>query len=329
MKKTITALCISLAISTASFASTFTATSDVTQALENGNVEVAAQHFSTLPKAQQTNLEGAILQARIWLGERKAEQAYDSLEELLEKHPDHDELHYRFGLASVAMAQQASIFSKLGYAKEGRKAWERVVKRNPQHIEALEALIGFYRIAPGIAGGDVDEALVLAKKLKSIDAEKGFFHLATVYQKMENTELTEQTLAEGIEQFPQSHQLYFFRGLTQVEAQDWGLARTYFSAAVKHGQKDTEKQQALYQLGKVAAESGEHLTMGIESLLQLTEIDAPMYKQWVPFRLAQLYVMDGQISKANALLKQVDTSNDERLKDEVKALKKEIKKVAS
>ena len=87
-----------------------------------------------------------------------------------------------------------------------------------------------------------------------------------------------------------------------------------------------EKSNALYQLGKVAVKSGENVKQAIEQVSQLMEIEGHRYQQWGNMRLAQLYFADGNVTKASATLTLVDDSDDDDLEDEVKRLKKALKK---
>ncbi len=92
------------------------------------------------------------------------------------------EAYYWLGAANGRLAQTASIFSKLGYAKAVRSAFERAAALDPKQIEARIGLIQFHLQAPGLAGGDEDLVPALVQQIIAIDAGAGFRAQAMVKQ---------------------------------------------------------------------------------------------------------------------------------------------------
>jgi tetratricopeptide (TPR) repeat protein len=92
------------------------------------------------------------------------------------------EAHYWLGAANGRLAQTSSIFSKLGYAKEVRKAFERCAELDPRQIEARMGLIQFHLQAPGLAGGDEDLVPVLVQQIAALDVGAGYRAQALVKQ---------------------------------------------------------------------------------------------------------------------------------------------------
>ena len=92
------------------------------------------------------------------------------------------EAYYWLGAANGRLAQTSSIFSKLGYAKAVRSAFERAAELDPKHIEARMGLIQFHLQAPGIAGGDEDLVPALVQQITAIDVGAGFRAQAIVKQ---------------------------------------------------------------------------------------------------------------------------------------------------
>ena len=92
------------------------------------------------------------------------------------------EAYYWLGAANGRLAQTSSIFSKLGYAKAVRKAFERAAELDPKQIEARMGLIQFHLQAPGLAGGDVDLVPALVQQITAIDIGAGFRAQAIVKQ---------------------------------------------------------------------------------------------------------------------------------------------------
>lgn len=301
---------------------------DVDVALESGNIELAEQAFNTLSEAEQSSVQGQISQARILYGKDETKASYDLLESLLDDHEQNVELQYQFGLSAVTMAQQASIFSKFGYAKDGLHAWENAVMLDPQHAEALSGLIGFHLAAPSIVGGDTDEAVRYANMLIKSEPVRGYAQLAVVYWQTEKPELAEQTLAKGISNYPQSSQLYFTRAISKFQVEDWVAVRSDLNSAIQYSESEDERNQALYQLGKLSVESGEQLEVGVGAFQQILAMEEPYQLDWSRYRLAQLYVQNEQLAEARSLLSEVDVSNNSDLKKRVSILRKKIKKLS-
>ena len=92
------------------------------------------------------------------------------------------EAYYWLGAANGRLAQTSSIFSKLGYAKAVRSAFQRAAELDPKQIEARMGLIQFHLQAPGLAGGDEDLVPALVQQISAIDVGAGFRAQAIVKQ---------------------------------------------------------------------------------------------------------------------------------------------------
>lgn len=300
----------------------------VDAALKAGKLTQAINAYKSLESSDSQSVTGQLLWARILLAQDKTEKAYDLMEPLIKQAPDNVDLQFRFGQSAMIMAQKASIFSKLGYAKDGVKAWDAALKIDADHKDTLNGLIGFHRFAPGMAGGDIDKALEHAKHLQKIDGVAGTASLVGVYQSMDKKDLALKELNEGIKRYAQSSRLLFIRAMKHINDEEWTPAHKDLIDALRYASDDMEKSNALYQLAKVAVKSGENIKQAIKQVSQLMAIDEHRYQQWGNMRLAQLYFADGDMTKASATLKLVDDSDDDDLEDEVKRLKKRIKKLS-
>jgi len=309
-------------------ATVMAAQEDVNKALKQHNIKGALQAFSQLSGDEQSSLKGQILQARLYFAQDKTEQAYDLLEPLLKQHGDLVELQFRFGQSAVVMAQKASIFSKLGYAKEGRKAWEKAVKLDSTYLPALDAIIGFHTGAPSIAGGDKDKALQYIKTLKQLNPELAYGKLISLHRAMEKPELASSSLAQGLKEFPSSSELLFVQGMLHIDNEQWSAVHQSFKAAMIHATTDEQRQRILYQSGKASAKSGVEVDAGVKALEQLLAMPYPYKLNWAKYRLAQLYVHDGKIAQAKALMSQIDDENNDELEDRLTSLKRKIKKLS-
>lgn len=325
MKRKLMILALVCSVSTASYADM----KSVQEALESEDVALAEQTLSALSNEEKSSVAGQVLSGRLLLVKDQTEDAFDYFEDLQEQHSNNVDVNYYLGVSAVIMAQKASIFSKLGYAKDFIKAMEKTVELKPDHQDALNTLIGFHLNAPGIAGGDTEQALTYAKQLQQYDAEQGYSQIANVYWQTEKPELAEKTMNEAFTKFPESGILYFSRANVSIQKEAWDSAREDLKLAIKYAKDDERKSRALYQQGKVSAESGEQAVLGIEALTQALPIADKQYQPWVKYRLAQLYMQEKELTKASKLVTQIDVSEDEELEGKVKKLKKKLKKLIS
>ena len=329
MKNKLFTLVISAILSVSSFAS-FASFEKVEEALDEGNLKVAQLTFNELTESEKNSLLGQILVGRLLLQKEAGKDAFDHFEGLVDINSENVEVNFYLGISSLTMLGKAGIFSALGHAKDFSYAMEKTLKLKPDHIGAHLNLIGFHVNAPGIAGGDKGKALELANQLKIFDAEQGYGALARVYVATEQTELAQQTLQQGLKEFPKSFTLYFRRAGIYLRDDDWDKARADTASAINHAKNDNEKVEALWQLGKASAKSGKEIDLGIKSLIEAISLldEQGPDAQWVKYRLAELYIHNGEWGKAKDYLTKIDNQYvDDNLKSQVKKLKKRLKKL--
>lgn len=325
MKKTILAIALFGAMSFGAIAGT----EDVKLALDNHDLTSAELAFEQLTDDEMSSVDGKVLSGRILLDKDETEDAFEHFEDLRDNYKDNVDVNYYLGVSAMIMAQKASIFSKLGYAEDFLEAMEKTVELQNDHMDALNTLVGFHLVAPGIAGGDKEKALSFANKIKALDEEQGYSQLANVYWQTDRSDLADQMIMEGLKKYPESGKLYFARATKNMREEAWDKARPDLAQAIKFSNNDDEKSRALYQQGKASAESGDEIELGIEVLTQALPLADEQYEPWVKYRLAQLYVHNKQLTKAKESLASINIGDDDDLKSKVKKLKKKLKKTMS
>jgi tetratricopeptide (TPR) repeat protein len=176
--------------------------------------------------------------------------------------------HHGLGDAYGRSAQQAGILSKLGLAKKCLAAYERAVALEPANLEFRLSLFEYYRQAPGLAGGGFDLAAAQADAIKRIDATRGRIAFATLYA-------GEKRYAEAFAQFDE---------VLQVSPDDY---------------------TALYQVGRLAALTGQSIDRGVASLRRCLALPAPTTRNTpghaaAHWRLGQLLEKKGEAAAARA-----------------------------
>lgn len=86
------------------------------------------------------------------------DEAKDLIERAVELEPGNAEYHYGMGAVFGVKAQRSGVFRQALLAPRIRKAFLRATELNPRHLPARIALIQYYRMAPGLMGGDRDLA---------------------------------------------------------------------------------------------------------------------------------------------------------------------------
>ncbi len=202
--------------------------------------------------------------AQLALRRDDADQARAHAEKAAALAPDNADIQNTLGDAYGRSAQKAGIFSQLGLAKKSLAAYQRAVALEPNNVDYHQDLLEYYREAPGIAGGGMDKALVEAAAIKKLDAQRGHLAFGTLY--------------------------------TADKKFDQALAE--FDAALKTAPDDYD---ALYQVGKLGAQSGQHLDRGLAALQRCFELTPPATPD-TPSHAAVQWRMGNIFEKKNDLV---------------------------
>ncbi len=195
-------------------------------------------------------------------------EATERLERARLHAPGDARIHNALGDAYGLAAQQAPLFSKLGWAKKCLAAYERAVALEPDNPAFHWSLLAYSLFAPRIAGGGMDKARAAAARIKVLDHAGGHAAFITVY------------LAE--EQFD----------LAFAEANELLAA-------------DPDDFIALYQFGRCAAVSGHAIEQGIVALQRCLDLAEPEgdgrpSHALVHYRLGNLLEKQGHATSAKA-----------------------------
>jgi len=198
------------------------------------------------------------------------------------------------------MAQQASVFSKLSWAKQCREAYEKAVALDPRHIDARIGLMQFYLMAPGIAGGGRDKADAAVTALAAIDAGWGHAARAMLAQADKDQPAYEREMRAAIAAAPTEprHRIGF--ATMYALKQRWTEAFALIDAGLTLMPGDARLN---YQIGKFAALSGTRLQGGLDALAaaQAAPVKADDYSEGaLLWRRAQILEKLGRKDEALA-----------------------------
>lgn len=168
-----------------------------------------------------------------------AVQAFEHARDLA---PQDSEIHRGLGDAYETALDRAGMLTKFSLAKKCLAAYERAVALDPSNLTARQRVLGFHVGAPALYGGKKSEAWKQAAAIKQLDPLHG--HLAV-------------GLLHGVEKkFPE--------------------ALAEFEQALR---LDPANYLAHYQVGRIAALTGEKLDRGVAAMQQALALpptdDAP------------------------------------------------------
>lgn len=219
--------------------------------------------FEAILKRDERDHEAHYYLARLAKRERNWDAVVLSLEKALKFAPDNAIYWGDLGEAYGAQARTAGLFSQLGLAKKTRESLEKAVSFAPDNLEIRIGLITFYREAPRIAGGGMDKAFAEVEIVRAQDPFRGAMVIGGLYQQEKRWAEAEAEYREASRIRPESADPSF------ALAQLFALSGRYDEAFVVFEdllQTNPQNFAALYQIGRVAAVSGQRLDRGEAAL---------------------------------------------------------------
>lgn len=189
------------------------------------------------------------------------EQALAQLERATELKPKDAEARRILGDAYGRAGQKKGLFGGLGLGKKCLASYRKAVELAPESVEAHASLFEFYRIAPGLAGGSKEKALAEAATLKQLEPMRGRIAFATFY----------------------------------VAEKQYDKAFAEFDDALK---TDPDDFNALYQIGRIAAVTGQQIDRGIAALRRSLSVALPPEHEG-PGRAAAQWRLGNLLEKKN------------------------------
>lgn len=263
---------------------------------------------------------------------RQSEGLDQWIEPILQQHPTHAQLHFIAAVNKFNLAQEASIFSAAGYAKDGLKLLEQATRLDPTDFEIQHALIGFYSQAPAIAGGDDEEAAKLAQQMQSQNAVEGTIAKATLLLNDDKVDNAEQLINEELAKAPNSVDLLQLKAAILSSKEQDAEAFALYQQAASLADNPNDKFGSLYQIGRLAAVKKQDPQQGIAALEQYLafyeQSDNRQYA-WAKLRLAQIHFQQQNFAQVSILLSQLkqEKSTQEKFSKELKAFEKQFSKV--
>jgi tetratricopeptide (TPR) repeat protein len=192
-----------------------------------------------------------------------ADQAAKLFEQAVAAKPSSAEYHYYLGTAYGAQAQKAGMFGGFSLAKKTKGEFERATQLDPNYLEPRFALVDFYSIAPGIAGGSDEKALEQAGEIKKRNALEGHRAFGRIYNRQKKFDLARKEYVDAVREQPTSPKAHFYLGNFLVSQKDWTGSLHEYDYALK---LDPNYMPAYFRIGHHAVQSESNYARGEESL---------------------------------------------------------------
>ena len=307
---------------------------------QDSQVEDVKAKWETLSKSKANDYVAKTLSAASlykplvkWLLQQDADRIEDLADDGVDDYPKSAQLWYLRGRIHAIQAQN-SVFSALSHAKDSLASFETAANLQPSEMVYQNGLLGFYQGAPSIAGGDTQKAITVAKKMIEINPREGYYALISLgYNKaLPDTEMWLNQAKSALGDMPE---FPYIEGINFQQAEQYDEARQAFENAVASQQNDEESEKfkmlALYQIGRNAVLEGQYSEASQQALERYISAspeqeDMPELS-WARLRLAQIHAFNKNKAEAEILLASIDSNEDERLQDEIKTMKKRLKKM--
>lgn len=228
------------------------------------------------------------------LARSQVEQAYETAVRWHEAEPTSAQAAYWAGNTAGQMAMRSGMFKAMGLAKESRKGLELAVKLDPKYVDAQYALMQFHLMAPGMMGGDKDEAAAIAERIAALSPVEGHRAKAQLRASEKDREGFLRGNQDALALAPAHRDALAVMVATLLDKSDFDGAKALIDKA---READPASVPVRYQYVKWAAVSGRELEAGlaeIDALIALPRYPERFTLTGAHYRRAQLLAKLGR-----------------------------------
>ncbi len=274
---------------------------EINQGLEKGiklfeekKYPAAREFFEGFVKENPKNDTALFYLGKIWLIQDDHDKAIDWLKKAVELNENSSEYHLWLGQAYGIKAQNSSVLKQPFLAKKVKNEFKKAVELDSTNLDARLGLMQYYLVAPGIMGGDKDEAKKQAEEIKKQDPLLGHRALGLIYENEKDYDKAEQEYLNAVEIDTSKVNSYYALGHFYVRIEKYDKATQTFDKILEI---DPEEMDAYYQIGRMGALSGQNLDRSVECFKKyLTKEpgeNSPSLA-WAHYRLGMVYEKKGE-----------------------------------
>ena len=186
------------------------------------------------------------------LKQKKAREAVEFAEQAAKADPANAVYFSQLGVALSARMNEVNFIQMAGLSSKLKKAFEKSVELDPNHVPGLIGLSRFYTNAPEIAGGSLVKAAEFATRVQKIEPFLGAIELGNIASKDEKyaEALTHYEAAAHLKPAHAGVQAGCGRVLVKLGRKDEARAR--FEAALKLNPELETAKKGLAELDQPA-----------------------------------------------------------------------------
>lgn len=228
--------------------------------------------FAGVTKAQPNNLDAVIWYGRTLLSESKPGDAEDWFEKATRLAPRSSDAQLWLGRAIGMQAATANPLRQPFLARRLKKTVDRAIELDPDNIDARELRWRFYSMAPTVMGGGEGHAREEVAEVLKRNRYRGLLLSANTATRAKDFATAERQLKTVVSEHPDSI------GVASAYA-SWLADRSRpaeaFAVIDAYQKRRPSDPQALFQVGRLAAATGQQLERGEEALRQYLNAPPP------------------------------------------------------
>jgi tetratricopeptide (TPR) repeat protein len=219
--------------------------------------------FETCARESQPDPRAAQYLGRLALARHEEDEAVSWLEKAAVQDSRSSETQVWLGSAYGVKARSAGVFKMLSLGGKVKKAFERAVELDPASPDAHSALMDFYLLAPGIAGGSVTKAREQAAEIRKRDAMRGHRAFGRIAEHQKDFAAAAQEYERAAREFPQKSEPVTWRASLAAQQKDFAKAFDLLEALLK---THPSERATLFMIGRLSVLSEQRLERGEECL---------------------------------------------------------------
>jgi tetratricopeptide (TPR) repeat protein len=219
--------------------------------------------FANVTKAQPKNADAALWYGKTLLAEDRAGDAEDWFEKVTKLSPQNSEAHLWLARSVGAQALRANALKQPFLARRLKHAVDHAIELDPDNVDARELRWQYYAMAPSVMGGGEEKARAEAAEIMKRNRYRGQMLSAGAASRARDYATAERLLKSVVSEHPDSVSAV---GSFAVFLADRGRPAEAFAAVEAYQKRHPADPVVHYQLGRVAAVTGQQLDRGEAAL---------------------------------------------------------------